>query len=275
MIYFDISQIRCNNLSISIANLYWLTQFKLEKKVDTLDYLVQNSFITDGDFLALVTVLFVGGLLGSFTHCAGMCGPFIIAQKPASSKSDVSFSRATGWSLLPYHLGRMTTYTLMGGLAAYFSGHVMRGTVGEQSAAILLMAAGALFIITAWPTAKSQNSTSTVFTKKISGVIGRLSSPFISGRTSYHSYILGILLGFMPCGFLYAAILAVSASGSPGVAAIAMAAFTLGTMPSLILIGISRQLLFRHWPRTTQVIARTFMTLNGLSLVAMAGGILF
>lgn len=63
----------------------------------------------------LFTSLFAAGLLGSMTHCVGMCGPFVAGQvvarleaRPAADMRE--FHRLTGAALLPYHLGRTTTY---------------------------------------------------------------------------------------------------------------------------------------------------------------------
>jgi hypothetical protein len=33
-----------------------------------------------GGLAGLSLALFLAGLAGSFTHCVGMCGPFVIAQ---------------------------------------------------------------------------------------------------------------------------------------------------------------------------------------------------
>ena len=54
----------------------------------------------------LVLALFMAGLVGSAGHCAGMCGPFVLAQVGARTQ----LNRLAGSALLPYHLGRGTTY---------------------------------------------------------------------------------------------------------------------------------------------------------------------
>ena len=62
----------------------------------------------------LFTSLFMAGLVGGWSHCAGMCGPFVLAQVatrlegiPASRMTELH--RLTGAAVLPYHFGRATT----------------------------------------------------------------------------------------------------------------------------------------------------------------------
>ena len=68
---------------------------------------------------ALYGALFLAGLVGSLTHCAGMCGPFVLTQVGAGLET-VPAAKMTEWTrlrgalLIPYHLGRFTTYVLLG-----------------------------------------------------------------------------------------------------------------------------------------------------------------
>src|SRR5512145_194571 len=58
-------------------------------------------------------LLFASGLFGGVGHCVGMCGPLVAA---------FSFNRAEGGGIGPhllYHLGRVTTYSMLGGVAGF------------------------------------------------------------------------------------------------------------------------------------------------------------
>ena len=75
----------------------------------------------------LFASLFMAGLVGGWSHCAGMCGPFVLAQVatrlegvPASRMTE--FHRLTGAAVLPYHFGRATTYAGIGAAAALLAG---------------------------------------------------------------------------------------------------------------------------------------------------------
>lgn len=244
-----------------------------------MEYLIEHSYMPLENPMNMVWVLFIGGLLGSFMHCAGMCGPFVIAQtskpstKDANKQDKSTLRRMAGLSLLPYHAGRMLTYCCLGVLVASISNTVMTDANHKTVAAILLVFAGLLFIWTAFPFGKKYKRTSNG-SNHFAAFIGRLSAPFLQGKSVYHTFILGILLGFLPCGFLYAALMAVSASGNILIAAAGMAAFVIGTMPSLVLIGISGRFAHQFWPKSMQFTTRIFMTLNGISLVGIGGRIL-
>ena len=51
-------------------------------------------------------------------------------------------------------------------------------------------------------------------------------------------YPLGVALGFLPCGILYAALAAAAATGSPWYGGIAMFCFGMGKVPSLVAVGL-------------------------------------
>src|SRR3954469_23477710 len=75
----------------------------------------------------LFTSLFMAGLGGGWSHCAGMCGPFVLAQVatrlegvPASRMTELH--RLAGAALRPSDFGRATTYAAIGGLGALLAG---------------------------------------------------------------------------------------------------------------------------------------------------------
>src|SRR5882757_9006450 len=99
------------------------------------------------DHGGLLASLFLAGLVGSASHCAGMCGPFVLAQAgsrlcrlPAGPGGELR--RLAGGLLLPYHLGRSTTYVGLGVLAALAAGGIMQlAELRWLSAALLAIAA--------------------------------------------------------------------------------------------------------------------------------------
>src|SRR6185312_14724447 len=70
----------------------------------------------------LLAGLFLAGLAGSTVHCVPMCGGFVLGQV-ADRMARVPAARLCEWqrvgrgALLPYHLGRLTTYAGLGALA--------------------------------------------------------------------------------------------------------------------------------------------------------------
>ena len=66
-----------------------------------------------------------------------------------------------------------------------------------------------------------------------------LTRHFIPVRNKSQALILGALWGWLPCGLVYAALLLVLASGNALQAGLTMIAFGLGTLPMLVLLGLS------------------------------------
>lgn len=221
----------------------------------------------------LAISLFLGGLMGGFTHCAGMCSPFVLAQ----TGPDFSLKRAQERLLLPYHLGRMTTYI---SLAVLVSGFIniafLFSDMKSLIAVPLLMTASLIFLISAFPSLSSafpwigRIQIGIPFSLLRKPITKLISSQSVLGR-----YMLGILLGFMPCGLVAAALMAASTASSIPESALAMAAFTMGTMPALILVSFGGSALKQRFPKTAQRFSQGAMAISSLWLFALAGTMIF
>jgi len=218
----------------------------------------------------LVIALFLGAVVGSLTHCAGMCGPFVLAQI-ASFSSDTPKIFSRRGLLIPYHLGRLTTYCFLGVIATALASPFIHNPAFQKLAAFLLLLAGLLFIASAF---------SLVFPKQFSNVsFGFCAMPawitnaltrLLPQHSLLNGYVLGMILGFLPCGLVYAAIAAVMATGSIMQSFAGMFAFAVGTMPLLMLIGISGKLLLHQKYQWIKPLSALIMVANGMVLFAMA-----
>lgn len=218
--------------------------------------------------------LFLGGLVGGVTHCAGMCSPFVIAQAP---QGGTTLTRTKKSLLLPYHLGRMTTYVAM---AVALNGFVnlaflysdMKGLI----AAPLLMLAGVLFFVTAFPQlARLFPWAARVRLRLPYAFMNRMMGHLSNDQTPVKRYGMGVLLGFMPCGLVMAALMAAASAPSIFDAAIAMSAFTFGTMPALIMVALGASSLQNKFPRASAYIKQGAMALSGIWLFVLAGTLVF
>lgn len=224
----------------------------------------------------LLSSLFAAGLFGSFTHCVGMCGPFVLSQTmtrleavPAAQMRE--FHRLAGAALIPYHLGRMTTYISLGMiLSALADGMIAASGMKWLSAALLILAA--LFF-----TGYGLRKLNVTFPWKIGSWAGpsprwlaSITRPLFQRPVGWRGFALGIALGFLPCGLLYGALAASAASGSVVAGGLGMLAFALGTIPALIAVGVAGHTVGGHWRGATAMILPLLMILNAMALTYFA-----
>lgn len=213
--------------------------------------------------------MFMLGLLGT-GHCVGMCGPLVLAFPARAGK----FS-----SHLLYHLGRISTYALIGwGIGAIGVGIETVATGWEQIAWIAriqvgfsLIAAGFLFFfglarlnIIAEPIWMSSATP-----LRIPGWSKVLGSAGHKRRQS-GMLLTGMMLGLLPCGLSYAAFARALPSGAAVNGGLMLLAFGLGTVPGLLLIGTGASKLARRYQRHTDILSALLMIGMSLSLFADA-----
>lgn len=224
----------------------------------------------------LMSSLFVAGLVGSAGHCVGMCGPFVLAQSvsrleavPAAEMRE--FHRLAGGALVPYHLGRMTTYAGLGAAAGALAGGVIDLTGLRWLSAVLLGLAALFFLgyavrrlggLLPWLSAGGEGWWSRT--------IGRTAKPLFGRPVGLRGYALGVALGFLPCGLLYGAIAAAAAAGDALTGALAMLAFALGTVPALVAVGLAGHVAGRQWQALAARVTPVLLAANAAALSYLA-----
>lgn len=229
-----------------------------------------SSFTTS---YGLPVSLFLAGLMGGFTHCVGMCSPFVLAQ----TGQNMDVNRIRGKLLIPYHLGRMFTYVgLAIAFSALFNLAFLFSDLRNIFIAPLLLLAGILFLASAFPALGQIFPWIIKFqSAQPFGFMAKYVHNFMKSDHSHSRFLLGVLLGFMPCGLVVAAIMAAATAASPIYAGLAMAAFALGTMPALMLVGIGSNALISHYPKLSKKLSQGAMTLSAFWLFALAGMLVF
>lgn len=176
---------------------------------------------------------FLAGLAGSF-HCIGMCGGIVAALSMTGGAGAFS-SRLR--SQICYNLGRIVTYTLLGSLA---------GAIGSSLNLLTIKSVSAWFLIGAnvFVIAVGLGSALGLSALNLASLEGRGARYFaaplrraVSAGSPLAAFPLGLLLGFLPCGLVYAPLIAAAGSGSILMGAATMAALGLGTVPALLLFG--------------------------------------
>lgn len=201
----------------------------------------------------LLSSLALAGLVGGLSHCAGMCGPFVLSQVAAKLEDTPvnqmrEWHRLSGAAVLPYHLGRAATYAGLGGAGAALTGS-LAGSVGglHWLSAALLLAAALFMAGLALPPLKRLLSGAKGESRGWNRTIERLAGPLFGRPTGWRGFLLGLLLGFIPCGLLYGALAAAAASGTFLTGVAGMLAFAAGTFPSLFAVGLLGHLAGNRW----------------------------
>lgn len=181
---------------------------------------ISNNLGTNTTYL----MLFVIGIFTSL-HCVGMCGGIMLSQSITINKGS-KFK-----NLLPsllYNVGRLTSYTLLGGLVGAL-GSVFSLSLSTQASISIL--AGLFMIIMGFNMSGF---------KLFRGI--NLKLPFSNCKSSNKKsspLIVGLLNGFMPCGPLQTMQLYALASGSFLKGASSMFIFGLGTIPLMLIFSLA------------------------------------
>lgn len=212
----------------------------------------------------IALALFGTALVGGFGHCGPMCGPFVLLQLPGDPEAPVL--RRLGGGLLPgYHLGRLTTYVALGAALGALGGALGGLQPFHWLLAALLGLAALAFLLQALK--RFLPSPGEGVAARLAGKLARVAAPLLRRGGGY---ALGLVLGFLPCGFLYAALIAASATGSALGGGAAMAGFALGTVPALALIGLLGAGALHRFRRLGALAATPVLLLNAATLAAFA-----
>ncbi len=199
---------------------------------------------TEISFLGILLV----SLMGS-THCAGMCGGFVLLYSGESKPAEESGKKSPVSFLVHalYHFGRLTTYLVLGALAGFVgkSFNEAATLVGVQQATLLLT--GAFLLVWGvkllfFPSVASLAVTDSLFGRTYKKTLGLIMS---NTRASQHrrAFLLGLLTTLLPCGWLWVYVVFASGTGSPLTAMLIMFFFWLGTVPILTCLGVFNRFL--------------------------------
>ena len=190
---------------------------------------------------SIYLLMFTTGLLGGFGHCIGMCGPVVAAYS-------MSLAERRHCAHLLYSLGRITTYSIMGGMIGLTGSFLSIARPLEKAQSMAIAFVGCAMIamgagIVGWmkvPWTRGPGGDNCLVS-----LVFR-SMKLISETRGIGTYFpMGLVLGFIPCGLLYTALIAAAGAGAAAgsqvkgmLSGIAMLfLFGLGTLPALFLLG--------------------------------------
>lgn len=169
------------------------------------------------------------GFLGSF-HCIGMCGPIALAL-PVPKTSNLSFIAGR----ILYNAGRVLTYSVMGAVFGLLGGRIIFS--GFQQA--LSITLGIIILISVFlPFKYKQKIISLNFIQKINQPLKREIGILFKQATFSSMFLIGLLNGFLPCGFVYIGLAGATAAGDAVSGGAFMFLFGLGTFPAMFAASV-------------------------------------
>ena len=232
------------------------------------------------DFFPLII-----GLMGSL-HCLGMCGPLVLAYSfhlagsapergaGGAGVRSGSWGRASAHHLA-FHVGRLLTYGVLGGLAAglfraadlsrFFSG--FREAFNFSAGALLVFLGLLILKVIPLPAFISDTAFSSTFP-------GSILKRLFRSRSPGSKMLLGMATGTLPCCLSWAMIVTAATTRDPVRGFFTMVIFGLGTVPSLLIAGLSASVLSHKIRAMGERLAAFLVVIMGVIFILKGVGIL-
>lgn len=201
-------------------------------------------------------LLFLIGLLTS-VHCIAMCGGICLSQSiPDRINEKVPPQRrSTLRPAMSYNLGRVISYTVIGGIVGGIGGvFSLSGTLKGLIPIIagIFMVIMGLNMLNLFP-----------WLRRLQPRLPKSLASLVSSKQGgSRPLVVGLLNGLMPCGPLQAMQLYALSTGSPWKGAIAMFLFSIGTVPLMFSFGALSSMLtkqFTHKMLTVSAVLVIFL----------------
>lgn len=214
---------------------------------------------------SLILAVFLGALVSGW-HCALMCGGIAAAiERPNALEAPLRAKSELFYLQLIMHLGRITTYVLLGALAAAIGVVVWQQNFLPIQRPLFALTS-VILILMGIRLLSFGKSGGLLGGKWLSTKIATYWAKYLGSMASGPSrWFSGMLWGLVPCGLVYSVLPLAFLSGDAITGAALMFAFGLGTLPNLLLISKFSAVLtqFGQYPWVRYLAA---------SLLLMAGG---
>ena len=214
----------------------------------------------------LYLIFLTTGFTVGFGHCIGMCGPLVVSLSLNLKGKNLFLPH------MLYNTGRVITYTMLGGImgasgsftlvAAHLAG-IQKGALIFAGIIIIVMA----LAMSGWlPLGR-------IFGDYYNpdGIISKGFRKLSQVKSTATYFPIGLLLGLLPCGPVYTALLAAAGAGMNATGTLegiikgmaVMMSFGIGTVPALFIVA---KLVDMGWLKKRQIIYRI-----GTILMIMVG----
>lgn len=221
-----------------------------------IKYTIGFNFVPEVNESMGYSLLFVVGLLTS-VHCIAMCGGINLSQcisKGYSSNTKIGLAQ-----LKPsffYNMGRVVSYTIIGGIIGAFGAVV---SFSGFTKGMIALIAGVFMII------MGLNMTNAVpWLRRFNVSMPRFLGAKIRKKAGNKGpFIVGLMNGLMPCGPLQTMQIYALGTGSFVAGALSMFFFSLGTVPLMFGFGAISSLLSRKFTKDMLFVSSMIVVLLG------------
>ena len=166
------------------------------------------------------------GLFGSI-HCIGMCGPLAFAVPVIGNK---------WWMIvidrILYNFGRIVTYTLLGLLIGFIGKQLW--IYGLQQ--FISVISGVLIVLAAAGRIFKLHTTNSRLVSRLFIPVNKLLAYALKHHDGH--FVVGLINGLLPCGFVYLALAGAIDMPSPSASAQYMFWFGVGTFPLMLIATV-------------------------------------
>lgn len=214
----------------------WISAFLISAVIVVLFRIILNSGVVDKFNPQNVSlgygVSFLVGLAASVSSCLIVIGSVIIAFSEKYRAENLDFFRGAVKPNLFFHTGRLATFFVLGGLLGFIGGEInISGNFVSFYTVIIaaIMALLGLNILGILPS-------------NLGIMPKRITSRWSSLKESDYKaapFLLGAMSFFLPCGFTQSMQILALTSGSFTKGSLSLFFFALGTVPSLLALGVA------------------------------------
>ena len=226
--------------------------------------------------IGVLLTAFFAGLLGS-GHCFGMCGGIAagLGSLPVAGKKARGRNGFEGGSAVLFNLGRIISYTALGAVSAWIlsnAGEALNvprwSMLLRLLTAVMILLIGIQFLFRWQLLSGIERVGARVWRHVLPLAVRASNMPGGTGRL-----LLGLCWGLLPCGLVYSVLLTAGSMGDPVSGAMVMAAFGVGTMPSMLGMSLAAPALSAflndQWTRRLIGIALILLATLSVSLMVV------
>lgn len=243
------ASIKKDNFGLSMSKMKdWLKATLIIILVFIFYRLLQQSGIVEsvklGNNQLNYGVSFLVGLVASVSSCLAVVGGVIIAfSEKYKAKGEKFYETAVRPNLL-FHFGRLSTFFILGGFLGLIGGQISISGNFVAIFTIIIATVMGILGLNILGFLPSISNFGLKMPKNLTGKWGKL-------KESEHKlapFILGGLTFFLPCGFTQSMQIFALTSGSFWVGGLSLFLFAFGTLPALLLLGITTS-----WTRSKKI----------------------